>query len=291
MVRRSISQQADAFGEVQQVILDSLRFKRKLAIGEDAYLSMRVGKTLTQLWDVGGVAVTGGSIAASTTVAGTFFASSGWLATIGLGAAAVTPVGWVIGAALATGGAYYGVTRLFKSYHGSRLDVIPKFINTPIDLLGASLMDMLGALSFKIALTDGEVTEPERVAIKDYFITEWGYDPDYASIALGVLEENAGQGTIKEMTAALGGFIHDNPDCNFTAIKEELIRFLREIAAADGTLDEREEFAIEKVDALLREPLPLELTVRAVASAPGELVGLAGKIIRSVTGATESKQN
>jgi uncharacterized tellurite resistance protein B-like protein len=284
MVHRSISQQADAFGEVAQVISDPLRFKRKLAIGEDAYTSMRVGKTLAQLWDVGGVAATGGSIAASTTVAGTFFASSGWLATIGLGAAAVTPVGWVIGAALATGGAYYGVTRLFKSYHGSRVDVIPKFINTPIDLLGASLMDMLAALSFKIALTDGEVTEPERVAIKDYFITEWGYDPNYASVALGVLEENAGQGTIKEMTASFGGFIHDNPDCNFTAIKEELIRFLREIAAADGILDEREEFAIEKVDALLREPLPLESTVRAVASAPGDLVGFAGKIIRSVTG-------
>ena len=179
-IQRGPDEQVHDFDAVTQVVADPLRFKRKLAIGEDAYASLRLGKTIAQLWDVGGVAATGGTVAASTTVAGTFFATGGWLSTFGLGAAAVTPLGWVIGAALATGGAYYGVTRLFRSYHGSRVEVIPKFINSPIDLLGASLMDMIGGLSLKLAKMDGEITQLERVAIRTYFIDDWGFDPQYA---------------------------------------------------------------------------------------------------------------
>ena len=44
-----------SFDEVEQVVADSLRFKRKLSIGGDAYKSIRLGKSLQQLWDVSGV--------------------------------------------------------------------------------------------------------------------------------------------------------------------------------------------------------------------------------------------
>lgn len=281
--------QVHSFEGIEQVVADTLRFKRKLAIGEDAYTSMRVGKALSQLWDVGGVAATGGTIAASTTVAGTFFATGGWLSAVGLGAAAATPIGWVVGAALATGGAYYGVTRLFKSYHGSRVDVIPKFINTPVDLLGASLMDMIGGLSFKLAQMDGEISEPERAAIKAYFIDEWGFDPQYTKLALSVIEENINETSLKHMAKSFGDFARSNPDCNFDAMRAELLAFLREIAVSDGRLDEREEFAIEKVQALLGNIGPLESIGTAVASAPGEVVGFAQRIMGGVKRKLDNK--
>ena len=280
-------QQVRSFEGIEQVVADNLRFKRKLAIGEDAYASMRVGKALAQLWDVGGVAATGGTIAASTTVAGTFFATGGWLSMIGLGAVAATPIGWVVGAALATGGAYYGVTRLFRSYYGSRVDVIPKFINTPIDLLGAALMDMIGGLSFKVAQMDGEITHPERVAVKNYFVGEWGFDPEYAILALAVIEENVGNTTLKQMAASFGIFARDNPDCNFDAMRKELLTFLREVAVADGVLDEREEFAIEKVEAILSEAASMAATVGAIASVPHDAVGWASRLVGRATKKTE----
>lgn len=271
-------EQVNSFKDVECVVADTLRFKRKLAIGEDAYTSMRVGKGLAQLWDVYGMAATGGQLAASATVARTFFASGSMLSTVGIGAVAVTPTVWVLGAALVTAGAYYGVTRLFKSYSGSRVEVIPKFINTPIDLLGASLMDLLGALSFKVAHMDGAVTDPEKEAILEYFIAEWGYDRDYASSALTVIEENSTAASLKVMTTAFTTFARANPDCNFDAMCGELVGFLREVAIADGKLDEREELAIEKIDQMIREASSLTSSVASMATIPVQAKGWVSKL-------------
>lgn len=288
--KRTQADQVHDFASVEQVVADTLRFKRKLAIGEDAYASLRVGKALSQLWNVGGVAATGGTIAASSAVAGTFFATGGWLSAIGLGAAAVTPVGWVVGAALATGGAYYGVTRLFKSYHGSRVEVIPKFINTPIDLLGATLMDMIGGLSLKVAQIDGEITEPERSAIREYFVEEWGLDRQYVGLALSVSEENIANVTLKQMVGSFRDFARQNPDCNFDAMRTELLVFLREVAVADGKLDEREELAIEKVDALLREGGAMAAIAPAIAAAPKDVMAFSGRLAQRVKSSFDDKK-
>jgi uncharacterized tellurite resistance protein B-like protein len=239
------------FEGVSQVIADSLRFKRKLAIGEDAYTSIKLGRVIGKIWDVGGVAATGAGVAASSTVAGTFFGSTGLLASIGLGAVAVTPVGWIVAAAVVSGGAYYGVTNAIGRYAGSRVEVIPRYINSPIDQLGAALLDMMGALSLKVALIDGVIDPVERTAMLDYFVTEWGYDPTYAAGALELLEENGLSQPIKPMTAAIAKFVKDHPDCNFSAFRSEVMALLREVAEADGILDEREDLAIEAIGAAL----------------------------------------
>lgn len=275
-------EQVNSFRDVERVVADSLRFKRKLAIGEDAYASMRVGKGLGQLWDVGGIAVTGGQIAASATVARTFFASGGLLSTIGLGAAAVTPAIWVVGTALVTAGAYYGVTRLFKTYSGSRVEVIPKFINTPIDLLGASLMDFLGALSLKIAHMDGQVTSSERQVIQDYFIEEWGFDRNYSESALVVIEENSSKASIADITTAFASFARANPDCNFEAMRREVLSFLREVSVADGAIDEREELAIDKIDLLLRKASTIVPTVSLLTAIPAQANSMAGRLLKKL---------
>ena len=263
-------EQIHSFDNVEQVISDSLRFKRKLAIGSDAYASIRIAKSLQQIWDVGGVAASGATVAASSVVAGTFFASGGWMSAIGLGAVAVTPIGWVIGAAVASGGAYYGVTRLFRGYGESRVETIPKFINTPIDLLGASMMDLLGAFALKIAAIDGSVDEQEIDVIRQYFISEWGYDANYTESAMKVLEENSERSRIVEMTKTFADFAKSNPDCNFDAIKKELISLLSAIAGADGEIDEREELAIDKIAQILDKESSVMTSVGEVASVPAK---------------------
>ncbi|MEJ6709132.1 MAG: hypothetical protein QNK92_10105 [Amylibacter sp.] len=164
--------QTHSFDGVEQVVADSFRFRRKLGIGADA--SPRVTKNLQQLWDIGGVAASGAAVAASSTVAGIFFASSGWMATLGFGAVATTPIGWVIGAAVASGGPYYGVTRLFQNYGDSRVETIPTFINTPIDLLGAALFNLLGAFAVKVAIIYGHIHDTELATIQNHFVTKGG---------------------------------------------------------------------------------------------------------------------
>lgn len=275
------------FEDVERVVADDVRFKLKLGIGENAYTSIKVGKLLQTFWDVGGVAATGAKFAASASVASSFFAGGGgFLSALGFGAAATTPVGWVAAAAVASGGAYYGVMRLVRSYSGSRVQQIPAFINTPIDVLGVSLLDLMGTLAVKLAEIDGRYDVREREAIAAYFEKDWGFDSLYVNRALEVLTENSGRQSLKEVTSALAEFKRSNPDCNYAAMHAELVRFLREVAEADGMLDEREELAIEKIDAILAEAGGLKRTVRDTLSAPVRAAGWAAGLVSRKLGKT-----
>ncbi|MDK8872181.1 TerB family tellurite resistance protein [Paracoccus sp. SSJ] len=258
--------QIGEFDDVKRVIANDLKFKARLGIREDAFASVKLGKTIGSLSEVGGAAATGAGIAQSGMVASTFFAKSGLMAALGIGGAAATPVGWVIAAALASGGAYYGVTRLFKGYEDSRVDVVPRFLNTPIDLLGASMLDLMGSLSLKVAAMDGQVDPREVAVIRDYFVDDWGYDADYVDHALSVLQANADKSRLAEMTQALAEFVHANPDCKFTAIQQEIKVLLHEIAQADGKLDEREDMAIERILRALDEQNSIRASIGRAAS-------------------------
>jgi uncharacterized tellurite resistance protein B-like protein len=255
------AQQVNAFAEdLDCVIADPLKFKRKLRIGEEAYAVLRLKSGVQGLWDVGGVAMTGASVAASPIVAGTFFASSGGLLSlIGIGAAA-TPIGWVIAAAAATGGAYYGVTRLVRKQVGEMVDTIPRFINTPIDLLGMQLLDLIGALALRVASIDGEISPAERASIERHFIDEWGFDAEYVTRAISVLATNANDTRVKLIAKALTEFQAASPDCNANAMQVELLTFLREVVEADGVLDEREELAVDAIIAVFKHEKTVTLS-------------------------------
>ncbi|MGR3541432.1 MAG: TerB family tellurite resistance protein [Hasllibacter sp.] len=234
------------------VVANPMTFKSHLGIGADAYTSMWLGRRLQKAWDVAGIAASGASVASSSAVASTFFGGGGWLAAIGIGGAAVTPVGWVAAAAVTSAGAYYGVTRLVGEFSSDRVDEIPKYINTPLDILGASLFDLIAPLALKVASADGAVTGPEREAIVAYFTEEWGLSRGFAANGLAIVEANVDDGRIDAMAAALREFKRANKDCNPAHIHRRLMKELREVALADGTLDEREEMAIERIDRLLR---------------------------------------
>ncbi|KAK0359892.1 hypothetical protein LTR94_029471, partial [Friedmanniomyces endolithicus] len=90
--------------------------------------------------------------------------------------------------------------------------------------------------------------------------------------------------SIKDLARQLAKFQHDNPDCNAPAMAASLIEFLREIALADGVLDEREDLAIDAVAAAMAQASPGMIeqvqggAARAWSSATATLGGLARKI-------------
>lgn len=277
--------QLEKLNNIDFVVEDSTKFKLKLGIGEDAYTSLKMAKTLQSLWDMKGAAGAGAVAAASPAVATTFFASTaGPLSFLGIGAAAATPVGWVMGAAILSGGAYYGAMRMLGNFNSSRVDAIPKFINTPIDLLGATIFDMMAGLSLKVSSLSHEIEDSERSAITEYFAEEWGLSEDYILAALPVIEASINDKRLKEMASSLAEFQLENPDCNPNAMRKDIKAFLEEIAFADGDYNEVEELAIEAVENVLNHSLAGHRQITKSATKYAKMsAGIAGSVATSAS--------
>lgn len=110
----------------------------------------------------------------------------------------------------------------------------------------------MGGLAIRVANIDGEIDAREVQAITDHFVREWGLDPAYVASALPVLRADLSRATIKDMARQLAQFQVANPDCNDVAMQTVLVDFLKEVAEADGVMDEREELAIDAIAAAMR---------------------------------------
>ena len=243
--------QTDWFQDIEKIISEPLNFKAKLAIGEDAYTSLKVKNAAFQVWEVAGVATTAAVVAKSSVVASTFFAPTGFLAAIGLGTA-VTPVGWVIAAGVVTGGAWVGITRYLKKASSSRVTVIPKFINTPLDVLALGLFDLLAPLALKVSVIDGSIDDAKRKLILDYFVKEWGYDSRFVAEGVKYTESRISEFSIKSLAQTLAEFTLENRDCNFKMMAQEILGFLGNIVAVDGKLDQHQQMEIGKIEAAFK---------------------------------------
>lgn len=271
-------QQIHSFDDVARVLANEERFKLKLGTGRDAFASIKAGDLIGQLTHVSSVAGAGAGVAFAVTAPSTLWGTI--LVSAGL---ASNPIGWIVGAAAASGGVYYGVSHLFKTYSSSRVDEVPRFLNTGLDVLASTTLDLLGSLSLKVAAIDGHIDVSERVAMEEYFVEEWGYDADYVQHALDVMQQNVDKSRLSEMAISLAAFASENPDCNFQAIQAELRKLLTEIAEADGYLDEREEMAIERIESALRESNSLiSSTGRAISEAATGMGNTAALTARTV---------
>jgi tellurite resistance protein len=232
------------------VVRNELLFKKKLGVGEGAFTTVMIARTAQELAGAATAASAAAGVASSATVAGTFFAS-GWMSALGLGAFAVTPIGWVVGAAVVTGSAYYGVTRLLDRYCSSRVDKIPHFLNSNIDVLGMTILDALGAVALRVAAADGAVTGHERDALHDYFVDGWGFDPAYARVALSTLEDGMADVDLERCVRNLTEAAIKHPDCTASMLKEKLHELMEEVAGADGRMCPDERKVMNKIKRLI----------------------------------------
>ncbi|MFH7041138.1 TerB family tellurite resistance protein [Paucibacter sp. JuS9] len=232
------TEQRPRFEGIDALVLEPLRFKARLAIGENAYASLRNVNAARKYWDLVGAAGAGAALT-----------KTGLLA---LGAAS-TPLGWVLAGAALSGGAWWGVMRVLNGATEDRVIVIPKFINTPIDLLALSLFDLMAPLALKLADADGEVSASERDAIHRHLTQDWGYNPAFVGEALALIEPRLAAFQIEEVAAQLATFIKGSPDCNYAAMTRDLLAFLKTVTEADGQIDAREEAALQAVTAVFTD--------------------------------------
>ncbi|RZL30381.1 MAG: TerB family tellurite resistance protein [Rubrivivax sp.] len=256
-----------ALDGVTRVVAEPLRFKARLAIGENAYASLRMINKTREVWDVLGSAGAGAALVKS--------------GVLGIGAA-TTPIGWVALAAVASGGACYGLYRWLGDTKGSRIIEIPKFLNTPLDTLGLALFDLIAPLALRLAAVDGAIEPAERQALVQHLVDDWGLDDGFVTQAIAQIEPGVMQGSVEEMAAELSAFLHANPDCNHKAIATDLGEFLRRLLEAGGPLTEAEEAALAATQAaLLLEPdgpiTKAWVTARTGAGKAAEQVGTSAR--------------
>jgi len=240
------------FSDVKSVISDEMKFKAKLAIGEEAYAALRNANSVRKYWDLFGAVAGGAAIAKTSVVASAFFAPQGILGLLGL-ATAVTPIGWVVAAGVLSGGAWYAVMQGLNGAKENRVDVIPKFINTPIDVIATTLFGLMAPLALKVAAADSHVSDDERTCIRDYFVNQWGFDVGFVDAGLQLIEPNLGEFKISEVAEKLVEYKKTNPDCNYEVMAQNLLAFLQEVMESDGAIDEREQLVLDKVKSIFDE--------------------------------------
>ena len=245
--------------EPEEVIAYELIFKARLGIGEKAYKYLSLPKNLSPfinaLW-AGGAA---SGAASSSVVAGALFAPTGFgtvLTTIGIGAGAVTPIGWVVGAGLAAGGAYFGVRKLLDSTTKDKLvDVIPKNINTPLDLIGVELLHRLLPLGLKIASADGRIIDLELEAIADHYEKDWGYSRDFVIKTIESMKEDVDNISYEELAKSLSDYCDNNDDCDRETIVDFILDHLKEIQEIEDEGDSaRKEGELKSLEKFLKPP-------------------------------------
>ena len=226
-------------------ILSALR--RSYTSDRGAYRSLTIRKRAFELLRPLGGAGVGATVASSSAIATTFF-PTGILGALGL-ATAATPIGWVIGSAVFSGVAWTVVARKLDSLSSSRVDEIPKFINSPLDLLAVSIFDLVCSLAVKLAAVDGKFHERERVEITRYFVETWGYDERFVKLAVDMVNES--ELGFSELVENLREFTRSNRDCHAPAVLRNVLGFLHEVAEASDGIRECERHALMQAERAL----------------------------------------
>jgi hypothetical protein len=242
--------------EDESIIQEPLRFKAKLGIGERAYALIRAREHMTTFTEALGIGAAASTAAGSTVVATTFFAKTGLVASalssIGLGVTAVTPVGWILAAGVVSSAAYVGVSRFFERSKKSDLVIIPKYINTPMDIIALAMLELRLPFSIKLAHASGVFSDAKYRVIQSYYADQWGYSAAFVALMITEYQTDLESISFSRLAQTLTEYCEDNPDCDRAAILGDFVQHLADVIEADPQIHEQELLQFEYLKTLLQ---------------------------------------
>ncbi|MCG3171665.1 MAG: hypothetical protein CALGDGBN_03306 [Pseudomonadales bacterium] len=231
-----IASELDQFNfECFTVVQDADSFRAKLSIGSEAFKKLataeKAGEALLAL------SATGGS---SAVLFAGWYASLGLVAKIGFGIGLVaTPYGpMAIGGSLAAM-ALLSIRKFYKSLKKDAVVEVPKFINSPIDVLGMSICSLIYPVALKIAHADNSVDETEMAAIRKYFVEQWGISASYVDQLHNELGSKAWAYAYERLKADISQ-VEKTGDVKAETLAQEIVAIAEDVMRADGRVHESE---------------------------------------------------
>ncbi len=232
--------------DVESVVDNPEKFRAQLKIGSDAFKYLSRAENVGDFTQIAGA----GALAGAATSAG-WFASLGVLGKVGLGFGLVgTPVGWIALAGVAGVASTYGVKCLFDSAKDASVTEIPKFINTPLDVIGASICELILPILLKISYADGSFCIKERNTIEKYFVEKWGINKSYIIGMISETEVNIDKFSFDNLSTALKE-IESTGDCKFDIMSKEILSISKDVLMSDGVAHDSEVLEIKKLEEAL----------------------------------------
>lgn len=236
--------------EDEPPIIDSpLQFKAKLNIGDEAYAYLSKADNFIDF-----------SIKMSAGLGGSAFAGVVWFSSLGplaklalLVGATSTPVGWIIGAGALSAVLAYGLIKAKKKMKDATSIRIPKHLNTPLDLLGQTVVSLILPATVKMALVDGRLCEKERRVLSDYLAQEWGFNRHFIANALTEQERLIPDFDYDQYRQLVFAASASDKEIRYEVVKEELLAILTEVMKADGSISPEEELELDKFSKIILE--------------------------------------
>lgn len=240
----------ETFSDEEVIISDDIKFKSSLGIGEKAFHSLKMRENLTTAGETLGVYAT---VAGAVAPVGALFGlkGAGLFGTALFAGPFVPATSVVVSAGLIGAAAYFGLSRLLTKGKDEKLLVIPKFINTPLDLLATSLVGFFIPLALKVSMSDGHIHDLEKLKVKEFLVKRWGYSEIFIEKAIEIFEQDLGSTNYEDITSDFVEFVRANPDCDPKEVGESLITLLEEVIKADGIIKVSEQKDIEQIKSLL----------------------------------------
>lgn len=236
------------FSDTPCVIDDEFKFKVMLKIGDEHFSYLNSAKNLVDFGEsflVGGV---GGGFLATTIYSSSIGFGAQLLAFVGIGS---TPIGWIVGASILGTAGIFGFkkakNKFFSKVESELIIKVPKYLNTPLDLLGLSLATLMLPVSIQMANSDGNFCSIEKEKIKNYFIDIWGFNAEFIDSMIIAQESKIEDFSYKEYMELLETVCSKTSEFKLETLTEEIIDFQREIILMDGIIHPGEEMELAKL--------------------------------------------
>lgn len=266
--------------DVESVVVDPFKFKAKLGIGSESFTYLSKAEHLRDV-----LAAAGGATLGASVVGGAWVASLGTMGSLGLALGVVsTPIGWIAAAGTGSAALFYGFNRLLRGQRKSAVDEVPKFINTPLDLLASNLVEVLLPPLIHMAKADGEIKPKELDVIIKRLADNWGISATFVTGRCDHLIKSNGKLDLHAWSEAIvshGG----SADVSLDALTNDLLSALEEVMHADSIVTDSEMLVLEELrtallsDARLEESTPANLPSEESSETAGSTLDYTSKWI------------